>query len=271
MHPLVVEILEDGEVTFAEMERAVFAYAGCLEEAGFPVTHLDLDPFWYRLEIGFESGSDEATAARADSANEECSRRFFDPVFDVWADDTVRESVEEWERVILIACFAELGLVRNPSPLVHSIHALLQDVTYPGLATTPRDYVEYPSQVNERWLLTPEVLDRFARHYQTREPMPQALVDKIEQSGKFNQGYATVEYLAAAIVDMDLHTRADGVVDPAVFGSTERSPSSRRSAPGGRGSSGKGSAMSGKRRSGCVGSTPPRASPRTAMAGCRYG
>jgi len=99
----------------------------------------------------------------------------------------------------------------------HAVHGLLQDVTYPGLATTPRDFVEYPSQVNERWLLTREVLDRFARHYQTGEPMPQALVEKIDQSGKFNQGYATVEYLAAAIVDMDMHTRPDGVIDPATF------------------------------------------------------
>ena len=86
-----------------------------------------------------------------------------------------------------------------------------------GLATTPRDFVELPSQLNERWLLTREVLDRFARHYQTGEPMPQALVDKIEQSSKFNQGYGTVEYLSAAILDMDLHTRPEGVDDIATF------------------------------------------------------
>lgn len=99
----------------------------------------------------------------------------------------------------------------------HALHALLQDVTYPGLASTPRDFVEFPSQVNEHWVLTREVLDRFARHYQTGQPMPQALVEKIEKSRKFNQGYATVEYLAAAILDMDLHTRPDGVFDPATF------------------------------------------------------
>jgi peptidyl-dipeptidase Dcp len=99
----------------------------------------------------------------------------------------------------------------------HALHALLQDVTYPGLATTPRDFVEYPSQVNERWLLTREVLDRFAKHYTTGSPMPQALVDKVRESEKFNQGYATVEYLAAAILDMDLHTQSDGAVDPAAF------------------------------------------------------
>jgi peptidyl-dipeptidase Dcp len=99
----------------------------------------------------------------------------------------------------------------------HALHGLLQEIRYPGLATTPRDFVEYPSQVNENWVLTREVLDRFARHYRTGQPMPQALVDKIERSRKFNQGYATVEYLAAAILDMDLHTRPDGQFDPAAF------------------------------------------------------
>lgn len=99
----------------------------------------------------------------------------------------------------------------------HALHSLLSEVNYPGLATTPRDYVEYPSQVMEHWVLTRPVLDRFARHYQTGEPMPQALVDKIKASEKFNQGYATVEYLSSALVDMALHTRPDGVVDPAAF------------------------------------------------------
>ncbi|CAN5455413.1 M3 family metallopeptidase [soil metagenome] len=99
----------------------------------------------------------------------------------------------------------------------HSLHALLQDITYPGLATTPRDFVEYPSQVNEQWLMTPEVLDRFARHYQTKETIPPALLKRLEEVQTFNQGYATVEYLAAAILDMDLHIMPDGVVDPAAF------------------------------------------------------
>ncbi len=99
----------------------------------------------------------------------------------------------------------------------HALHGLLQDVTYPTLSTTPRDFVEYPSQVNEHWLLTREVLDKFARHHKTGEPMPQALVDRIKQSEKFNKGYETVEYLAAAILDMDLHTRPDGNVDAAAF------------------------------------------------------
>jgi peptidyl-dipeptidase Dcp len=99
----------------------------------------------------------------------------------------------------------------------HALHSLLQDITYPGLSTTPRDFVEYPSQVNEHWLLTREVLDKYARHYKTGQPMPQALVDRIRESEKFNQGYATVEYLAAAILDMELHTRPDGAVDVTAF------------------------------------------------------
>lgn len=99
----------------------------------------------------------------------------------------------------------------------HALHALLSDITYPGLASTPRDFVEYPSQVNERWLLERETLDRFAKHYKTGQPMPQALPDKVKQSEKFNQGYSTVEYLAAAIVDMEMHMKPDGVVDAAAF------------------------------------------------------
>jgi peptidyl-dipeptidase Dcp len=99
----------------------------------------------------------------------------------------------------------------------HAIHSLLQNVTYPGLAGTPRDFVEYPSQVNENWLLTRDVLDNYARHYKTREPMPQALVDKIEKSSTFNQGFETVEYLACAILDMQLHDRETPVSDIAAF------------------------------------------------------
>jgi len=99
----------------------------------------------------------------------------------------------------------------------HSVHAMLQQVDYPGLAGTPRDFVEFPSQVNEHWLLSRDVLDKFARHYQTGAPMPQALLEKIEASNTFSQGFATVEYLASAIVDMKLHTVPDGVVDPDRF------------------------------------------------------
>lgn len=99
----------------------------------------------------------------------------------------------------------------------HAIHFLLQDVTYLGLAYTPRDFIEYPSQVNENWLLTRDVLDKYARHYQTKAAMPAALVEKIEKSQTFNQGYTTVSYLSSAIVDMKLHSLPDGVVEPDAF------------------------------------------------------
>jgi peptidyl-dipeptidase Dcp len=103
----------------------------------------------------------------------------------------------------------------------HAIHFMLYKVKYPGLANVPRDFVEFPSQVNENWLLTREVLDRYARHYQTKQPMPAALLDKVERAKTFNQGFATVEYLGAAIVDMDLHLIPDGEVDPDAFEKAE--------------------------------------------------
>jgi peptidyl-dipeptidase Dcp len=99
----------------------------------------------------------------------------------------------------------------------HAIHYLLVDVYYPSLGGVPRDFVEYPSQVNENWVLTREVLDKFARHYKTGAAMPQALIDKIQKAKTFNQGFATVEYLSSALVDMMLHTDPDGIVDPDAF------------------------------------------------------
>jgi peptidyl-dipeptidase Dcp len=110
----------------------------------------------------------------------------------------------------------------------HALHALLSEVNYPGLSGTPRDFVEYPSQVHEMWVLTRPVLDRFALHYKTKQPMPQALVDKVVAAGKFNTGYTTVEYLSAAIVDMELHTLPSGIVDPDAF---ERETLGRIGAP----------------------------------------
>lgn len=99
----------------------------------------------------------------------------------------------------------------------HAIHFLNYDITWPGLAGVPRDFVEYPSQVNENWLLTPYVLNTYAKHYKTGEPIPSALVEKIKASDTFNQGFATVEYLSSAILDMKLHNRSVPVADPAAF------------------------------------------------------
>lgn len=99
----------------------------------------------------------------------------------------------------------------------HAIHYLNYDITWPGLGGTPRDFVEYPSQVNENWLLTPYVLNTYAKHYKTGEPIPAALVEKIRASDTFNQGFSTVEYLSSAILDMKLHNRSEPVTDPAAF------------------------------------------------------
>ncbi|MES2782545.1 MAG: M3 family metallopeptidase [Pseudomonadota bacterium] len=99
----------------------------------------------------------------------------------------------------------------------HAIHYLNYDITWPGLGGTPRDFVEYPSQVNENWLLTPYILNTYAKHYQTGEPIPAALVEKIRASDTFNQGFSTVEYLSSAILDMKLHNRSEPVSDPAEF------------------------------------------------------
>ena len=101
----------------------------------------------------------------------------------------------------------------------HAIHGLSSNVTYPSLAGTSvaRDYVEFPSQLNEHWLPTNEVLSRFARHYKTGEAMPQALLDKIKKADTFNQGFATVEYLASALIDMKYHLAGGADIDPDTF------------------------------------------------------
>jgi peptidyl-dipeptidase Dcp len=98
----------------------------------------------------------------------------------------------------------------------HALHGLSSDVSYPSLAGTrvARDYVEFPSQLLEHWLSTPEVLNRFALHYKTGEPIPADLVQRIERARTFNQGFDTVEYLASAFIDMKLHLEGDRTIDP---------------------------------------------------------
>ncbi len=101
----------------------------------------------------------------------------------------------------------------------HALHGLSSNVTYPLLSGTnvARDYVEFPSQILERWLSTPEVLQHYALHYKTGKPIPQALVDKIKKASTFNQGFTTVEYLASALVDMKIHLAGDADIDPKDF------------------------------------------------------
>jgi peptidyl-dipeptidase Dcp len=101
----------------------------------------------------------------------------------------------------------------------HALHGLSSNVNYPSLSGTAvaRDYVEFPSQLLEHWLSTPQVLQRFAVHYQTGEPIPQQLVDRIKRAATFNQGFGTVEYLASALIDMKLHLAGNADIDPRAF------------------------------------------------------
>ncbi len=103
----------------------------------------------------------------------------------------------------VIAMFHEFG---------HALHHLSSNVKYPTLAGTnvPRDFVEFPSQFNENWASEPSVFAHYARHYQTGAAMPADLVEKVKRARTFNQGFATTEYLAAALLDMAWHTRQDG-------------------------------------------------------------
>lgn len=106
----------------------------------------------------------------------------------------------------------------------HALHGILSDVVYPSQSGTsvPRDYVEFPSQLNEHWLSTNEVLRRFCRHHETDEPMPADLIERIGRASTFNQGFDTLEYLAAALYDMRIHLQAGdgtgtGKIDPEAF------------------------------------------------------
>jgi peptidyl-dipeptidase Dcp len=102
----------------------------------------------------------------------------------------------------------------------HALHGMLSDVTYPLLAGTnvAHDFVEFPSQLYERWLTRPETLRRFARHHETDEPMSEALIERLNAAQRFDQGFAAVEYAASALVDMELHLLGDpGEIDVAAF------------------------------------------------------
>ncbi|PHQ67694.1 MAG: peptidase M3 [Robiginitomaculum sp.] len=101
----------------------------------------------------------------------------------------------------------------------HAIHGLNSNVTYPTLSGTSvsRDYVEFPSQLNERWMTTPEVLNTYAVHYETGEPIPAELLAKIKKASTFRQGFDTTEYLASALIDMKLHMAGGDPIDADKF------------------------------------------------------
>jgi len=91
----------------------------------------------------------------------------------------------------------------------HALHFLLPKVVYPGSSAVPSDFVEMPSQIMEKWALQPEVLRMYAKHFETGAVIPDSLIEKLNRSGKFNQGFETGEYIAASILDMDWHTLSD--------------------------------------------------------------
>ena len=100
----------------------------------------------------------------------------------------------------------------------HALHGMFSHVEYPLLSGTsvPRDFVEFPSQFNEHWAMEPSVFANYAKHYQTGAPMPQALVDKIKQSGTFNQGFSMTEILGASLLDFAWHTLPASAAQPEV-------------------------------------------------------
>jgi peptidyl-dipeptidase Dcp len=139
-----------------------------------------------------------------------------------WRDQHKLDATEQRPIVVNVMNFAK-GAPGEPSLLSvddartlfhefgHGLHGLLSDVTYPSVCctSTEKDFVELPSQLYEHWFKHPQVLRKFARHYKTGRPVPETLLGKIEAARNFNQGFATVEYTAAAIIDLDLHVLED--------------------------------------------------------------
>ncbi|WP_433218861.1 M3 family metallopeptidase [Microtetraspora malaysiensis] len=139
-----------------------------------------------------------------------------------WMNSLVKQSDLDGTRPVVVN---NLNIVKGEPTLLtfdevntmfhefgHALHGLFSDVRYPRVSGTavPRDFVEYPSQVNEMWATDPEILANYAKHYETGEPMPQELVDRMLESQKFNQGFASVEYLAATLLDWAWHTSYTG-------------------------------------------------------------
>jgi peptidyl-dipeptidase Dcp len=191
--------------------------------AGVPVYHPDMSVYEVRRDgtrVGLWYFDPYARAGKSSGAwmNEyRTQERFREPTTPIVSNNANFIPVKPGESVLISwddaeTMFHEFG---------HALHGLQSNVTYPTLAGTnvKRDFVEFPSQVNERWLSTDEVLSRFALHYRTGNPIPKTLVDRIKTTKTFNQGFKTVEYLASAIYDMKLHMMTDpnAVIDADEF------------------------------------------------------
>lgn len=149
-----------------------------------------------------------------------------------WMTSYRKQKIEDGKRiapVISIVCNFTKPVGDKPALLTfdeattlfhefgHALHGLLSNVTYESLSGTSvsRDFVELPSQVMENWAADPEVLKQYAKHYETGEAVPDTLIAKLERAGTFDQGFATVEYLAASFLDMDYHTQTAAITDRA--------------------------------------------------------
>ena len=194
------EPVEDVPVFHPDMS----VWAVTARESGRHVGLFYFDPYarpgkrsgaWMNAYRNQERFDDEVTTIVSNNSNFVKSRPG-EPVLISWDDATT--------------LFHEFG---------HALHGLCSSVSYPSLSGTsvPRDYVEFPSQLLEHWLETPEVLQRFAVHHRTGEPIPADLVERIRRASTFNQGFATTEYLASALFDLRVHLAGPESVDTREF------------------------------------------------------
>ena len=209
------------------MREALFWTAGQLFDLSFeridslPVYHPDVSV--YRVQrhgqpVGLWYFDPYARAGKNSGAwmNEYRSQEHLHPSLPIVSNNANFIPARPGEPVLIswddaVTLFHEFG---------HGLHGLCSDVRFRSLAGTDvkGDFVEFPSQLYERWLRTPEVLNRFARHHRTGEPIPPELLTALDRARHFNQGFATVEYVAAAIYDMKIHlVESSSPIDPARF------------------------------------------------------
>ena len=199
-------VLKDG-LFFAAEQLYGFTFE---EDASFPVYHPDVRVFVVKNEDGEKVGLFYGDYFKRDNKQGGAWMTAF----------AVQSKLLETRPIVTNTCNFTKPAAGEPALLSfdevitlfhefgHALHGLSSKVTYPSLSGTnvPRDFVEFPSQFNENWATEPTVLARFARHWKTGEPMPAELLKKVQKARQFNQGFATTEYLAAALLDMSWHT-----------------------------------------------------------------